>query len=143
MVQTKVGSRQYRFPHASHEHAARQGLREVTGSTYRADLRGWRAQGPAHQQTWQDVYTREDELLDQLGQLPTEEDIRTLISALRNATIREWTTGLIVDTVAAVQSRDILEVAKATNSWIATAEEITVRPRKMRHMVAARDQRPS
>lgn len=83
-------------------------------------------------------YGREDKIVDQLGQLPSREFVRLLISRLRQHELREFTEGVVNDVTDAVKKGDNLESAKAINSWIATAEEPISSRRKTRHVLAAR-----
>lgn len=85
-----------------------------------------------------ELYNREDEILDQLGQLPSKQFVRLLISKLRQHELREFTEGVVNDVTDAVKKGDNLLSAKAINSWIATAEEPISSRRKTRHVLAAR-----
>ena len=83
-------------------------------------------------------YNREDEILDQLGQLPSKEIVRLLISKLRHPELQEFAEGVVNDVTDAIKKGDNLESAKAINGWIATAEEPITSRRKTRHVLAAR-----
>ena len=83
-------------------------------------------------------YTSEDMLLDQLEQLPSAEQVSVLVKLLRAPELREIAAGVIIDVTTGCKVSDSLEVAKAVNGWIATAEEIVTSRRKLRHILAAR-----
>lgn len=85
-----------------------------------------------------DPYTREDLLLDQLSQLPSEVQVHTLVNRLRSSELRDVAEGVINGSITACKSGDYLEVAKAINEWVATAEETVTFRRKRRHILAAR-----
>lgn len=86
-------------------------------------------------------YTREDMWLDQMEALPTKEFVHRLVELLRTHELKQVTEGVLNDTVAASKIGDSLEVAKAINSWIATAEELVDSRRKLRYIQAARQNR--
>ena len=83
-------------------------------------------------------YTREDVWLDQIEQLPSEEQVHILLGLLRAPELREIAAGIINDSAVACKVGDSLEVAKAINGWIATAEELATSRRKLRYILAAR-----
>ncbi len=83
-------------------------------------------------------YTREDRLLDQLGNLPSKEQVHIVFHALRPKEILDIAEGMVNDVVSATKSHDCLEVAKSVNEWIATAEETAHFRRKRRYILAAR-----
>ena len=85
-------------------------------------------------------YSLEDELLDQLAKLPSPELVQLLIDQLRNPELKELATGVINDVANASKKADNLGVIKAINGWIATAEEPISSRRKIRHVLAAREQ---
>ena len=93
---------------------------------------------------WSDVhpnlepYTREDMWLDQLGQLPSEEQVQRLVDLLRSPELRELTKGVISGSSTACRTGDLLEVAKTINDWIATTEEVIESRRRSRYILAAR-----
>lgn len=86
-------------------------------------------------------YTREDMWLDQMEALPTEEAVHRLVDLLRSHELKQVAEGVLNDTVLACKTGDSLEVAKAINSWVATAEELIDSRRKLRYIVAARQNR--
>ena len=86
-------------------------------------------------------YTREDMWLDQMEALPTEEFVHRLVELLRNHELKQVAEGVLNDTVSASKMGDALEVAKAINSWVATAEELIDSRRKLRYILAARRNR--
>lgn len=81
----------------------------------------------------------EDSIQSQLEQLPTEEQVNLLVQLLRRAELREIAAGVINDVAAGCKSGDILEVTKAINGWVATAEETATSRRKLRYIIAARE----
>ena len=83
-------------------------------------------------------YDREDQLLDQLDRLPSEEQIERLLELLRSPEIKALAKGVIIDSSTACKKVDILEVARGINEWIATSEEILESRRRMRHILHAR-----
>ncbi len=86
-------------------------------------------------------YGLEDELYDQLGKLPTPEQVEELCSALRVATLRELSSEIVNGGIKHIKDNaDRLEYAKLLNSWIATAEE-TVAAGKNVNRIAARRRR--
>lgn len=68
-------------------------------------------------------YDREDELLDQLERLPSQDQIRQLVGLLGKPSLKMLSEGLLVDGVEACKKLDILAVVKVLNSWTATVEE--------------------
>ena len=84
-------------------------------------------------------YISEKDLREQLAQLPTAEQAAALVQRLRPAELRELAAGLITDTAAACQSENVLAAAEAVNGWVATAEEMSLSRRKLRHILAARE----
>ena len=76
---------------------------------------------------------------EQLAQLPTEEQARILVGLLRPAELRELAAGLIIDTAAGCKAESLPEVVDAVNGWVATAEELAVSRRKLRHILAAKE----
>ena len=86
-------------------------------------------------------YTREDMWLDQMEALPTEEAVHQLVELLRTHELKQVTEGVVNDTVSASKMGDALEVAKAINSWIATAEELIGSRRRLRYILVARQNR--
>ena len=83
-------------------------------------------------------YTHEDEVLDQLGQLPSKDQVRLLLQLLRRPELQELAEGVINDVSSAAKLGDNLATAKAINSWIATIEEPIASRRKLRHVLGAR-----
>jgi hypothetical protein len=83
-------------------------------------------------------YTREDAWLDQLEQLPSDAQVHYLFSLLRTGELRQLAEGVVNDTTTACKAGDSLEVAKAINGWIATAEELAASRRKRRFVLSAR-----
>ena len=86
-------------------------------------------------------YTREDMWFDQMEALPTEEAVHQLVALLRTHELKQVAEGVLNDTVSASKMGDSLEVAKAINSWIATAEELIESRRRLRYILAARQNR--
>ena len=83
-------------------------------------------------------YTKEDMFFDQMEQLPSAEKVSRIVLLLRNPELRSVAEGVINDVSTACRQRDTLEVAKAVNSWIATAEEVIGSRRTLRFIEAAR-----
>lgn len=81
----------------------------------------------------------ENALREQLTQLPTAEQAAQLVQLLRPAELRELAVGLITDTAAACHSENLQAAAEAVNGWVATAEEMSLSRRKLRHILAARE----
>ena len=61
-------------------------------------------------------YTREDRLFDELGQLPDQETVRTLVALLRTRELRNLAEGILNDCTQASRNRDILVVSQPRNS---------------------------
>ena len=86
-------------------------------------------------------YSSEDEWLDQLDSLPTEEQLERLVGMMRVSELREYIQGLTLDTAAACKAGNFLEVARVINGWVATAEELVTHRRNMRFIQAARSRK--
>ena len=86
-------------------------------------------------------YSLEDELRDQLEQLPSEEHVQKLVERLSKSRLKTVTEGLINDSVNAYRNQDMLEAVKALNSWIATLEEVTFESGRLQHIMYARKSR--
>ena len=101
---------------------------------YRADIEGdWMTTG--HNISG---YEFEDELVNQLAKLPSEEDVDELMSALRVSALRQFSAGVVNGAIAHIKANgDQLENAKLINSWVATAEE-TVAAGRNHIRIAAR-----
>ena len=103
--------------------------------------RGWEHTRSSSFQESFEPYKREDLWLDQMEALPTKELVHRLVELLRTHELKQVTEGVLNDTIAASKMGDSLEVAKAINSWIATAEELVDSRRKLRYILAARQNR--
>ena len=55
-------------------------------------------------------YPREDQLLDELEQLPSPELVRKLIQSLKTIELREISEGMVIDCVSATRRQDIVEL---------------------------------
>lgn len=86
-------------------------------------------------------YTSEDEWLDQLDSLPSQEQLEKLLGKMRTPELREYAQGLTEEIVAACKAGNLLEVARVINGWIATAEELVTHRRNLRFIQAARSRR--
>lgn len=121
----------------SERHIRAQRLHEAIHPTFRT-RHAWDWTQDIERMGRLERYNREDEMLDQLGQLPSKEFVRLFISKLRHPELQEFTEGVVNDVTDAIKKGDNLESAKAINSWIATAEEPISSRRKIRHVLAAR-----
>lgn len=86
-------------------------------------------------------YSSEDEWLDQLDSLPTEEQLEQLVGMMRVSELREYAQGMTRDAVAACKMGDLLEVTRVINGWVATAEELVTHRRNLRFIQAARSRK--
>ncbi len=84
-------------------------------------------------------YSTVEDWRGQLEQIPSGEELLTLARLLRTEELREALVGLVIDTRAACQAESLPEVAAAVNGWVATAEEMAMARRKLRHIIAARE----
>lgn len=69
------------------------------------------------------AFGREEELLDQLGRLPTPDQVREVMSALPTKTLRELGEEIMNGGVTVLTGGDNLDFARLLNSWFATGEE--------------------
>lgn len=84
-------------------------------------------------------YSREDELMDELGNLPSQDEVAELCSVLRVSTLRGMSEGVINGGVRHLrENADRVELAKLINSWIATAEETIAAGRNLNRIAARR-----
>ena len=88
-------------------------------------------------------YGHEEELLDQLGKLPSPEEVAELCGALRVATLRELSTEVVNGAIDhAKRKTELLEHVKLINSWIATAEETVAAGGNVNRIAARRRKHP-
>ena len=85
------------------------------------------------------IPSRNEQWDNQLEQFPSEAHIRALVPLLRTEELREIAIGIITDTFAGCNEKDLLKVAENVNGWVATAEEYVEFRKKRHHIVKARE----
>ena len=83
-------------------------------------------------------FNSEDEFLNQLNKLPSNDEVQELCSSLRVTALREFSSEVVNGSIKHLKGRiDRPEYIRLLNSWIATAEE-TLAAGKNVNQIAAR-----
>lgn len=84
-------------------------------------------------------YNSEDELLDQLNRLPSNDEVQELCSSLRAITLREFSSEIVNGSIDHLRQKlDRREYVRLLNSWIATAEETLAAGENAKRIAARR-----
>ena len=88
------------------------------------------------------MYLMDSDLQDNLNKMIGVEQATTLSALLKHKDARKVLAGLIVDVSEACKRDNLVEVAEAVNSWVATAEEMVVTrsEAKRQRILKARDE---
>ena len=90
--------------------------------------------------SWSGVgHWHEDVLIDQLTQLPTDDQVSVLVNNLSERNVRGLAFDVFAAGVASVKTNRRMELAKVLVGWTATAEELIASRGRTKHLIAARE----
>ena len=84
-------------------------------------------------------YSPEDALMDALQDLPTPDQVATLVGLLRYKELKEVAAGVINDCSKAALENQPMGCATAIVSWVATGEEIVTNRRSLKYILSSRN----